>query len=273
MTMRTLAGALLSATAAALIAVSANAVAAAGDTTPAIDVAAIDAAVKTLREDPDLSGEKTERRLRWKDEKQKDIKPDPTPAWLKWIEGFFKWLNEAGRVLVWVLGGISVVLVLLAIKRWLDVRGDAVRRARLSLPTHVRDLDIRPESLPDDIGAAAWQRWRAATDWTARRAALSLLYRGALSRLVHVHAVPIRASSTEGECVALACEAMARAGGAAAGERVRYVGQLVDVWQRAVYGLRTPGDDTVQALCLQFGPALNAPVPMAVAAQPNSAPA
>ena len=259
-----------------LAAVLAVMVAAGADATPAatpasrLDVTAIDAAVKTLREDPNLSGEKTERVLRWKDAKKKERKLDSTPAWLKWLEGFFAWLNEAGRVLVWVLGGIAVVLVLLAVKRWLDVRGDALLRARLDLPTHVRDLDIRPESLPDDVGAAAWQRWRAATDWEARRAALSLLYRGALSRLVHVHGVPIRGSSTEGECVTLARVAFARTGDETAAERARYVGQLVEVWQRAVYGLRAPSDNTVQALCLQFGSALNA-TRTDVVARPSSA--
>ena len=67
-------------------------------------------------------------------------------------------------------------------------------------PTHVRDLDIRPESLPDDIGAAARALW----DRGEHRAALALLYRGLLSRLAHVHRLPIRDSSTEGDCLALA---------------------------------------------------------------------
>src|SRR4029079_6929748 len=67
-------------------------------------------------------------------------------------------------------------------------------------PTHVRDLDIRPESPTDDIGAAARQLW----DRGEQRAALALLYRGMLSRLAHVHRVPIRDSSTEGDCVELA---------------------------------------------------------------------
>ena len=47
-------------------------------------------------------------------------------------------------------------------------------------PTHVRDLDIRPETLPADIGAAARQLWERGE----QRAALALLYRGMLSRLV-----------------------------------------------------------------------------------------
>ena len=50
-------------------------------------------------------------------------------------------------------------------------------------PSHVRDLDIRPESLPDDVGAAALALWQRGE----QRAALALLYRG--------HAVAPRARS------------------------------------------------------------------------------
>ena len=61
-------------------------------------------------------------------------------------------------------------------------------------------LDIRPASLPDDIGAAAL----ALCQRGELRAALSLLYRGGLSRLVHQHRAAIGAASTEGECVRIA---------------------------------------------------------------------
>jgi hypothetical protein len=226
-----------------------------GLATSRIDVPAVDAAAKALREDPNLSGEKTERRLVLKDRKREPRKEAETANWLV---DFFKWLNEAGRVLMWVLGGVAVIAVLLALKRWLDVRGEGAGRAALNPPTHVRDLDIRPESLPDDIGAAVWARWRESTEWTARRAALSLLYRGAVSRLVHVWRVPIRASSTEGECADLARPRVSA-------ERGAYVAALIEVWQRAVYGLRAPSDETVLSLCQRFGAMLDAPKDAAAA--------
>jgi hypothetical protein len=113
----------------------------------------------------------------------------------------------------------------------------------------VRDLDIRPDSLPADIGAAAralWQRGEA-------RAALSLLYRGALSRLVHAHAVPIRSASTEGDCLRLASRSVS-------GEASAYFGRLVRAWQLAVYGAHQPDEASVHALCDEFdarlGPAV-----------------
>jgi len=108
-------------------------------------------------------------------------------------------------------------------------------------PSHVRDLDIRHESLPADIGAAArtlWERGQA-------RGALSLLYRGALSRLVHLHAVPIRASSTEEECVRLAARTLDRPDS-------DFLARLVQAWELTVYGSRLPDGAEVLALCAGF---------------------
>src|SRR5262249_10543529 len=116
----------------------------------------------------------------------------------------------------------------------------------LAAPTHVRDLDIRPESLPDDVGAASRALW----DRGEHRPALALLYRGCLSRLAHVHEVPIRDSTTEGECVVLAAGHLSP--GAAA-----YVAQLVRIWQRAVYRGEEPSAEVMYSLCDGFGGALD----------------
>jgi len=113
-------------------------------------------------------------------------------------------------------------------------------------PSHVRDLDIRPESLPDDVGAAAFALWQRGE----QRAALALLYRGLLSRLVHTHGVPIRASSTEGECLALARPRLRPPG-------AEFASRLIGVWAAAVYGASPPAADAVSALCAEFASALD----------------
>ena len=105
----------------------------------------------------------------------------------------------------------------------------------------MRELDIRPESLPDDIGAAALALWQQEQG----RAALSLLYRGALSRLVHGHGVPVRAASTEGECVQLAARHVAPSASA-------FFGRLVGLWLGTVYGAHAPDAAVVLALCADF---------------------
>jgi hypothetical protein len=116
------------------------------------------------------------------------------------------------------------------------------------MPTHVRDLDIRPESLPDDVGGAALELWERGE----HRAALALLYRGLLSRLAHVHAVPIRDSSTEGDCLALAATHLPAT-------RAAYVERLIRVWQRAVYGNVEPTEEEFHFLGATFASALDMP--------------
>ncbi|HEX6706756.1 MAG TPA: DUF4129 domain-containing protein [Albitalea sp.] len=204
--------------------------------------AQVQAAVDAVRADPQLAGKRTERTLRWKPAAPAARASAPAPAAsAPWLQGLALWLSESARVLIWLLGATALAVLAVALRRWIRVRADAAAAAAPALPTHVRELDIRPDSLPADIAAAARTLWLAGE----QRAALSLLYRGALSRLVHDHAVPVRAASTESECVALAQGALAGAGGA-------FVERLVGAWELAVYGARTPQTDGVLALCDQF---------------------
>jgi len=197
--------------------------------------------VEKLRADPDLSGVHKQKTLRFKSDKsdkKKKAEPSSLPDWLR---NFARWMTEAGRAVVWALAALAVALFIVSLRHWIRVRAGAVKGPHAALPSHVRDLDIRPESLPDQIGAAAAALWQRGE----HRAALSLLYRGALSRLVHQHALPIRAASTEGECMALAAARLAP-------ERSAFFGRLVNAWQLAVYGARLPESSSVLALCADF---------------------
>lgn len=212
----------------------------------------VEAAASGLRADPRLhGGGKTERVLRFKPSDAKPDLPEPQAPGLK---AFIAWLSEAMRALAWVLGAVLLAIVVVLWRRWLQVRGDAAPRGALAAPSHVRDLDIRPDSLPADIGKAGRELWQRGDE----RGALSLLYRGALSRLVHAHAVPIAAASTEGECTQLARVALPPAGG-------DFVARLIGTWQRAVYGGQAPSTDGVMALCDEFDARLAAPTTTATA--------
>lgn len=200
----------------------------------------VQAAVDEVRADPLLGGTRTERKLRWKsaDAPEKQAPAQPAPPWL--IE-LVRWIAESGRVLMWLLGALAVALLLVLMRRWILVHADGIGSQALVLPSHVRDLDIRPESLPDDIAGAARALWRRGE----QRACLSLLYRGALSRLVHGHAVPIRAASTEGECVRLASRVLQSDGSG-------FFERLVQAWLLSVYGARSPDESLVMSLCDDF---------------------
>jgi hypothetical protein len=202
-------------------------------------------AIDAVKADPNLATERTIKMLRWRG--STEAKPRVMPTWLGWVGGLFLWLEQSGRILVWcaavALAGVLVVYIVRVVR----VRGGPRREERFVAPTHVRDLDIRPETLPQDIGAAARLLW----DRGEHRASLALLYRGMLSRFVHVHRVPIRDSSTEGDCLALSAVMHPTQG------RREYSLHLVRVWQQAVYGREDIQAAVVYMLCDDFASALD----------------
>jgi len=214
----------------------------------------VKAAADAVQKDPLLGGQKSVRKLRWKDD---DKPPEPKPAAsTPWLVELIRWMAESARVLMWLLGAAAVGVLLVYLRRWIALRAEESGGRAFVLPSHVRDLDIRPESLPDDIGSAARALWLRGE----QRAALSLLYRGALSRLVHGHAVPIRAASTEGECVQIASRSLPETSSA-------FFARLVGAWQVAVYGAHTPETASVLALCDEFERQLPAAIAAPTAGQ------
>ena len=210
--------------------------------------ARIEAAVEQLRVDPLLSGRHKEHRLRWKDDGESEKKtPDkPDLGFLDWLGALARFINDTSRFLLWALAIVGVAVALVSARHLVQLR--AFRRAKVApAVSHVRDLDVRPQSLPDDVGAAAWALWQAGQV----PAALSLLYRGALSRMIHRFEVPITSSATEGECLALAR-------GRLEPGALRYVTQLVRAWEASIYGGRTLSAAMGEALCTGFAPRLDA---------------
>ena len=201
-------------------------------------------ALEAVKADPNIATERTIKTLQWR-------RPDQARSnrfgWMMWLAEFFAWVAQSTRLLVWVAAILLACLLVVYILRLVRARGLPVREPGFAAPTHVRDLDIRPEVLPPDIGAAARRHWDAGE----RRAALALLYRGLLSRLIHRHRVPIRDSSTEGDCLTLASACLD------AGSR-EYTTHLVKVWQRFVYGGEDVDARVVYALCDGFSSALEA---------------
>ena len=198
----------------------------------------VQAAAARVAQDPNLPSKARENTLRLKNSDDKK-KPEASPR-LKWLEQLLLWLSETGRLLVWLAGALALALLVVGWRRWLHARAEE-RAPRRALPSHVQSLDIRPDSLPADVGQAAAALWRRGE----RRAALSLLYRGALSRLVHDHGVPIRAAATEGECLDLARQSLDAGRG-------DFFARLVRAWQFAVYGARLPADADAMELFREF---------------------
>jgi hypothetical protein len=202
--------------------------------------------VEALRADPDLKTTRRAKVLRLKpSEHTAPQAPRTDPSWwtllTRWTGQAFAWLAETTRWLIWLLGALAVALIAVSMRHWIKERADAGADLAPLLPSHIGLLDVRPESLPERIGAHAGSLWQSGE----HRAALSLLYRGALSRLIHAYGVPIRAAHTESECVRLAQDRLQH-------DRSAFFTRLVSVWQSAVYGGHAPEAAGVLSLCDQF---------------------
>ena len=162
----------------------------------------------------------------------------PDNEWLQSLAKLFGYFSEIGRVLLWIVA-ISLGAWLLY---WLAMRfgwaGLFERRAAPATPESLFGLDIRPESLPDDVATAA----RKLAEAGDLRGALSLLYRGALSSLVQRRALEVKAGYTEGDCARQVAVAMPAS-------LSSYFGQLIGAWQTVAYAKLNPALSDVLSLC------------------------
>ena len=146
-------------------------------------------------------------------------------------------LADISQGLLWIAMAAVVVILFLALRHYVpDPRN---RKPQSDTETtNLFGLNIAPESLPPDISAIAS---RLAGEGQMREA-LSLLYRGALSTLVHRHRMTIHAGTTEGECERSASSVLNTA---SAG----YFRTLVATWQQLAYGETRPDQVQVNELC------------------------
>jgi len=144
------------------------------------------------------------------------------------------------RVLVWVLAGAA----LLYAAYWILRRLDWIRpppRAQWTPPSTLFGLDVRPESLPEDVAAAAAQLARSGN----LIGALSLLYRGALVALLHRDQIELLSGDTEADC-------LLKTRGRLAAPSYAYFSGLLSVWQSAAYAHRMPPQREVEQLASEW---------------------
>lgn len=143
------------------------------------------------------------------------------------------------------IGLIAAAILLVA---WLLYRyrgqfagmfGQAVPRQA----TEIGGLDIRPESLPDDIVGNVLKLWQQGQ----RRAALALLYRATVSRLASEDGLPLTRGATEADCLRLAGKAC-REQRLAAG-RLQVASAVTALWLDGAYGDRWPATEQLGASC------------------------
>ncbi len=157
-----------------------------------------------------------------------------------WNEAFVRFLMTMGAVLFWVVVAAAVGFIGWLIWRYRHVfRGGGAKRGRAPavVPRVVMGLDVAPESMPGDIPGAALELWRVGR----RQEAMSLLYRGTISKLIATGNVEIEESDTESDCLR-----RVRTG---AEVHAGYFSGLTDAWMRLAYARLTPADPEMEALC------------------------
>lgn len=159
--------------------------------------------------------------------------PPDLSGWIKLAQ----FMAEALRVLAWMAAIAFIGWLLYFLSRRLGWFRNLIGRNMLYKPGVLFGLDLRAESLPADIPAAA----RACLAADDVRGALSLLYRGALRVLIYERDLELRAGDTEGDCVR-------RVNRAAAGTLAQYFSRLVDAWGLIAYARRSPADGAAAAL-------------------------
>jgi hypothetical protein len=204
----------------------------------------IQEAVAKLAGDANLGGGQKWRVLRWTGSQ---APPANTPSW---AGGLFGFLVQSMGVLLWTAGGAGAAIAALGGIRWLRALPSVVESRAAAHARSVGRLGLDPASFPKDIGAAAL----ALLETLRTREAVSLLYRGALSRAVHRFGVVIGESYTESEALRAMNAHLDPA-------RAAYLADLVGVWQRTVYAGETGTREAIERLCYDFAPVLDGAAP------------
>lgn len=154
---------------------------------------------------------------------------------ITWLQALGYAFAKAGEILLWIGAGALIAYALWWAAHMMPRRGVPPPEP-YQPPAALFGMDIAPEKLPPDVAAAA-----AALAREGRmREALGLLYRGALSELVHRRGVQLLASHTEGDVLRLSGEQS-------------YLEKLIDAWRRCAYARRMPAAAEVEQLAAEYG--------------------
>ncbi|UCJ18655.1 DUF4129 domain-containing protein [Pseudomonas sp. MM211] len=202
--------------------------------------------VLAILDEPPFVNRETVTRWRFGDEAKQE---EPSEDTRKALESLFEMLENLTALkgialffeaLLWALLIGIIGLVLWRYREWLSTFAGRTRLRlpeRHESPNQLFGLEVLPQSLPDDVASTAERLWQ-----DDPRAALGLLYRALLSRLIHDHKLPLKSSHTEAEVLPLV-------DGLDDPELSNFSQTLTRHWQNLAYGHRLPPTEARPALC------------------------
>ena len=159
------------------------------------------------------------------------------------VEINMNWIGTIAQlleILLWIFLGMIILLFFFYGYRWLE----QLKPRRIDpKPTYIPIPRLLNKNQPiiglsPNIPQHAWILWQTGEN----QAALSLLYRGALSILNTRDGLTIQASATENECLRFVKQQQSP-------ELSDYFSKLIQSWQQIAYAQRLPSDTEIQSLC------------------------
>jgi len=198
--------------------------------------------IKAVMLTKNLNDKKTVKRWERKKtpKKKKDIKnvsgfSDFINNFLKPVALFISTLIEYS---LWILIAVGLALLFYYREHWLVFfDGNHKTKDRYTAPEVMFGMDVRAESLPKNIIGEAQKLWQAGK----HRESLSLLYRGALIRLINQEKVKLEDSYTEGDVLRHAKKQLTA-------DKQAYLTKLTSQWKLIAYAHRSPAESDMQQL-------------------------
>ena len=182
---------------------------------------------------------------KWVKIKQKELKKEKTD--LSWLKDIIEPIGQFFAIIfefaLWIAIAIGLILLYYYRDRWMHLfqGGKKAKKDEYQAPEVMFGMDVRPESLPSNIIGTSRQLWFEGK----HRESLSLLYRGALIRLINQEEVQLENSYTEGDVLKHSAKKLDKNNGI---QKLAYLKQLTQQWQSIAYAHRIPEEDTMQDL-------------------------
>ncbi len=196
--------------------------------------------ISGILSDPVFGHEETRKVWRRINEEEKQEKSPGSD--LEWLARLVQLIATIGEALLWFFVVLLIGWIVYLYPKW-SVWFGLTRRTiskQYQPPETLFGLDVRPESLPEDIAKEVLQSYQDGQP----RAALSLLYRATLVQLINHHHMEFQKGATEGECVEIVKQAQHRTGS--------YFLKLTHTWQAMAYNHQSPDLEEMRALCEQW---------------------
>ena len=197
---------------------------------PRLDAAESGRIIKQVMESEGLNRSEKVMVWRWKDNDQEEPPEDRVepPEWLKSFSVTFAKVIEFS---LWLLVGAGIIALYLFRDYWLPLLKMRPAKITTAQPDILFGMDVRSESLPDDVPAAASALWQAGK----ARDALGLLYRSALITLINEGQIELKHSHTEGDILKLSKAELEN-------QRYKYFEQLTQQWVQIAYAHKQPSE-------------------------------